>query len=77
MAGNRRDARAPLGVLAVKVEELLVAFADESDNEGGPAGLVGSSEAFARFGVKIFVEEEMFIPKRVATMRMMHSHEMP
>ena len=63
--------------LVIKVEELLVTFADEADDEGGPTGLVGGSEALAGLGVEVFVEEEVLIPKWIAAMRVMNSDEVP
>ena len=45
-------------------QQLLAPFADEADDEGGPAGLVGGAEAFAGFGVEVLVEEEEVLPVR-------------
>lgn len=48
---------------------------NETHNEGGPAGLVGSPESFAGFGVEIFVEENVIIPERVASVGVVDSNE--
>ena len=50
-------------------------FADEAGDEGGPAGLVGGTEAFAGFGVEVFVEEEMLVPKWTTAMGVMSADE--
>ena len=52
-----------------------MSFADEADDEGGPAGLVGGAKAFAGFGVEVFVEEKVVVPERVAPVRMMGADE--
>lgn len=42
--------------------EFFAAFADETDGQGGPAGLVGCAESFASLGVEVFVEEQEVLP---------------
>jgi len=42
--------------------QFFPALPDEADDEGGPAGLVGGTEAFARFAVEVFVEEDEVFP---------------
>jgi hypothetical protein len=64
-----------LGIIVVEVAELLVFFADEARDEGGPSGLVGGPEAFAGFGVEVFVKEEVLIPEGIAAMGMMGTNE--
>lgn len=51
-----------LRLWAGSVDEFFAAVFDEFDDEGGPAGLVGGAEAFAGFGVEVFVEEEEVLP---------------
>lgn len=42
--------------------KFFAAFADEADDEGGPAGLVGGAEAFAGVAVEVFVKKEETLP---------------
>ena len=49
-------------IISSHLVELLAAFADEADDEGCPAGLVGCAEAFAGFGVEVFVEKKQVLP---------------
>jgi hypothetical protein len=42
------------------LEEFFAALADEADDKGGPAGLVGGSEAFAGFAVEYSWKGQMW-----------------
>ncbi len=49
-------------VREILFHEFFAALPDQADDEGGPAGLVGGSEAFAGFSVEILVEEDEVLP---------------
>jgi hypothetical protein len=50
------------GALECLVAEFFAAGLDEFHHQGGPAGLVGGTEAFAGLGVEVFVEEQQVPP---------------
>lgn len=46
------------------IRQFLGAFADQTDDKRGPAGLVTGTQALTRFGVEIFVEQNEILPAR-------------
>ncbi len=46
------------------VDQFFATFADQSDDECGPARLVRCAEAFSGFCVEIFVKQQEILPVR-------------